>query len=331
MLMTPSLIIPNVTDLDLAQTLDCGQSFRWTAQSDGTYSGIAFGRRVTVALDGTDLIIGDAPKEDEALWRDYFDLGLDYGMVRRQISGLHPILYDTGNDSGLEQESIRNLLDTKAMGIILVPVAEDPDMIRRKTRNKVPVVFLGSKVRSSEVNYVCTDTAAGTELALRHLTHLGHREIVMLCDSKTSGSRSRRISVYRQIMQELGQEPRIFPIPPDEPDLSQAGYQLTRKLLSSGIRFTAIYACKDMLAIGAMGALTEAGIRIPEQVSVVGYDGIDAAALPMIRLTTVAQPRTEMAEQVIDMLCRHAEDLSLPPEHCLAAPQLILRSSTGPV
>ena len=265
------------------------------------------------------------------------DVSSIYGEMYKSLTvaarhrGLHPILYDTGNDSGLEQESIRNLLDTKAMGIILVPVAEDPDMIRRKTRNKVPVVFLGSKVRSSEVNYVCTDTAAGTELALRHLTHLGHREIVMLCDSKTSGSRSRRIFVYRQIMQELGQEPRIFPIPPDEQDLSQAGYQLTRKLLSSGIRFTAIYACKDMLAIGAMGALTEAGIRIPEQVSVVGYDGIDAAALPMIRLTTVAQPRTEMAEQVIDMLCRHAEDLSLPPEHCLAAPQLILRSSTGPV
>ena len=90
--MTPSLIIPNVTDLDLAQTLDCGQSFRWTAQPDGTYSGVAFGRSVTVALDGTDLIIGNAPKEDEALWRDYFDLDLDYGMVRRQISGLHPIL-----------------------------------------------------------------------------------------------------------------------------------------------------------------------------------------------------------------------------------------------
>ena len=102
------------------------------------------------------------------------DVSSIYGEMYKSLTvaarhrGLHPILYDTGNDSGLEQESIRNLLDTKAMGIILVPVAEDPDMIRRKTRNKVPVVFLGSKVRSSEVNYVCTDTAAGTELALRH-------------------------------------------------------------------------------------------------------------------------------------------------------------------
>lgn len=90
--MTPSLTIHNVTDLDLAQTLDCGQSFRWTQQPDGSFSGVAFGRSVNVSLDGGDLIIHNAPKEDEALWRDYFDLGLDYSAVRRQISELHPIL-----------------------------------------------------------------------------------------------------------------------------------------------------------------------------------------------------------------------------------------------
>lgn len=90
--MTPSLTISNVTDLDLAQTLDCGQSFRWTQQPDGSFSGVAFGRSVNVSLNGGDLIIHNASKEDEALWRDYFDLDLDYGAVRRQISELHPVL-----------------------------------------------------------------------------------------------------------------------------------------------------------------------------------------------------------------------------------------------
>ena len=90
--MTPSLTISNVTDLDLAQTLDCGQSFRWTQQPDGSFSGVAFGRSVNVSLNGGDLIIHNASKEDEALWREYFDLDLDYGAVRRQISELHPVL-----------------------------------------------------------------------------------------------------------------------------------------------------------------------------------------------------------------------------------------------
>ena len=90
--MTPSLTISNVTDLDLAHTLDCGQSFRWTQQPDGSFSGVAFGRNVNVSLNGGDLIIHNASKEDEALWREYFDLDLDYGAVRRQISELHPVL-----------------------------------------------------------------------------------------------------------------------------------------------------------------------------------------------------------------------------------------------
>lgn len=87
-----SIIIPNVRDLDLAQTLDCGQSFRWAEQPDGSFSGVAFGRSVNVSLDNTDLIIKNAGEEDFELWRDYFDLGLDYGKVREDISRLHPVL-----------------------------------------------------------------------------------------------------------------------------------------------------------------------------------------------------------------------------------------------
>jgi hypothetical protein len=75
-------------------------------------------------------------------------------------------------------------------------------------------------------------------------------------------------------------------------------------------------------------ALKDAGIRVPEEVSVVGYDGIDAAGLPLIGLTTVAQPRQEMAEAIMDILLRHAEEPSLAPEHFLAKPELMLRSST---
>ena len=265
------------------------------------------------------------------------DVSSIYGEMYKSLAlaarrrGLHLILYDTGNSLSLEQESIENLIHTRAMGIVIVPVSEDAAPIRRQTRSKVPVVFLGGKVRSDEVNYVCSDTSAGTAIALRHLIDLGHRKIVMLCDHKASSSRSRRIAMYQAMMSELESEGQIFTIDPAETDLAQAGYTLTRQLLSSGTRFTALYACKDMLAIGAMGALAEAGIRIPGQVSVVGYDGTDAAALPMIRLTTIAQPRLEMAEHVMDILCRHAENLTAAPEHCLVLPELISRNTTGPV
>ncbi len=85
--------ITGVTDLDLEQTLDCGQSFRWTKQSDGSFKGVAFGKCVSVRLEGTDLYIENASKKDfENIWHDYFDLSLDYGKVRAEIAKLHPVL-----------------------------------------------------------------------------------------------------------------------------------------------------------------------------------------------------------------------------------------------
>ena len=87
-----SITITGVRDLDLEQTLDCGQSFRWTKQDDGSFSGVAFGKYVNISLDGTDMIIKNAVEDDRELWFDYFDLALDYGKIREDISEIHPVL-----------------------------------------------------------------------------------------------------------------------------------------------------------------------------------------------------------------------------------------------
>ena len=92
--MKKFLKFENVTDLDLAQTLDCGQSFRWVEREDGGFDGVAFNRSVTVRLDGTDLYIENADERDRELWHSYFDLGLDYGKISAEISAIHPILAD---------------------------------------------------------------------------------------------------------------------------------------------------------------------------------------------------------------------------------------------
>ncbi|MCH5297593.1 MAG: DNA glycosylase [Ruminococcus sp.] len=81
-----------VTDLDLAQTLDCGQSFRWTENDDGSFSGVAFGKSVRVELKENTLFVYNACLEDCNIWSDYFDLELDYGKIREQISKIHPVL-----------------------------------------------------------------------------------------------------------------------------------------------------------------------------------------------------------------------------------------------
>lgn len=88
-----TVVIDGVKDLDLAQTLDCGQSFRWTEREDGSFEGIAFGKCVTVRLEENTLYIENADKADfENIWYDYFDLSLDYGKIRKEISKIHPVL-----------------------------------------------------------------------------------------------------------------------------------------------------------------------------------------------------------------------------------------------
>ena len=263
------------------------------------------------------------------------DVSSIYGEMFKSLSavarqyGLNLILYDTNNDRTVERDCVRNLIDTMALGIVVVPVSEDVAGIRRMTRSRVPVVYLGGKVRSDAVNYVCSDSAAGAETAMEHLIGLGHRRIALLCDGKVSNSRSRKLDAYRRAMRALGEEEIVLCSGAEEGDLAAAGYGLGRRLLETGTDVTALFAMKDDLAIGAAAALRDAGVSVPGQVSVVGYDGVDASALPLVSLTTVAQPRMEMAEMVIDLIRRHAQEPSAPPEHCLARPRLIVRGSTA--
>jgi len=243
--------------------------------------------------------------------------------------GLHLILYDTNNDPSIEAACVQNLIDTMAMGIVVVPVSENIDHIQRMTRNRVPVVYLGEKVRDASVNYVCADDETGTEMALRHLIERGHRRIAMLCDQKNSDSQSRKIQVYRELMRSIWQKEQIFYSDAPENDMAEAGYRLGKRLLASKADITGLIAINDLMAVGVTGALKEAGIKVPEQMAIVGYDGIDASALPLIKLTTIAQPRMIMAERIMDILQRHAAQPDSVPEHYLAKPQLIIRASTS--
>ena len=251
------------------------------------------------------------------------DVSSIYGEMFKSLNevarrcDLHLILYDTNNDTDVEKWCVQNLIDSMVMGLVVTPVSEDVSGIVDMARGRVPLVFLGGKVTDAAVNYVCSDSTAGTEMALRHLIEDG------------PSSRSSKLAVYRRLMGEIGEPERVFYSSEADGGIMQAGYCQGRRLLGSGEDVTAVFVVKDVMALGVIQALTEAGVKVPEQISVIGYDGIDAAALPMVRLTTVAQPRMEMAEKIIDILRRHAEDPDAAPEHYQAKPQLVIRQSSG--
>ena len=86
------IVFKNVRDLDLKETLDCGQCFRWKEREDGGFFGVVRGRSALARMDGDRLILDGADEADRDMWFDYFDLGLDYGEVRRRLSAIHPVL-----------------------------------------------------------------------------------------------------------------------------------------------------------------------------------------------------------------------------------------------
>ena len=89
------ITVKDIKDFDTAQTLDCGQAFRWKEQSDGSFKGIAYGKAVAIRIQNTDLIIDGADENDfESIWKKYLDLDCDYGQIRKSLEGIHPILHE---------------------------------------------------------------------------------------------------------------------------------------------------------------------------------------------------------------------------------------------
>lgn len=237
------------------------------------------------------------------------------------------ILYDTNRDKNLEKACVQNLIGSMVRGIIVAPVSEDVSDICAICEGRLPIVFLGGRVVDQDKCFVASDSRLGAQSALEYLIEQGHRNIALICDSIDSASRNSKIRIYKKKMKEIGAPERIFYGQGDSTDITAAGYEQTKLMLKTQPDVTAVFVVKDIMAVGVMQAIQEAGLRIPEDISVIGYDGIDAAALPMIDLTTISQPREEMAEQVIDILLRHSQDQTLPPEHAFIPPVLTVRNS----
>lgn len=87
-----SIVFENIADLDLRETLDCGQTFRWKELSDGSFCGVVRGKTAIAVMDGDCLILDGADEADRAMWQDYFDLDLDYGAIKQELSALHPVM-----------------------------------------------------------------------------------------------------------------------------------------------------------------------------------------------------------------------------------------------
>jgi DNA-binding LacI/PurR family transcriptional regulator len=237
------------------------------------------------------------------------------------------VLFNTGDRvPNLEVTAIESLLELRADGLILAAPRVSDEFIERTCR-AVPVVVLNRDTSATCSDSVTNDNIAGAALAVEHCASLGHTSIAHIDGGTGAGAAVRREG-YLRAMRRLGLDAHILTL--EGAFTENGGYTAARALLQRSPLPTAIFAANDICAIGAMQALEEAGLRIPADVSVVGYDNTSLAALRQISLTSVHQFGADIGRIGVDCLAERLDGARSSARHEVVAPTLVVRSSTGP-
>ena len=237
------------------------------------------------------------------------------------------VLFNTGDrQPALEESAIENLLELRVDGLILASPRVD-DKIIAKAGRSVPVVVLNRDTADESSDSVTNDNTAGTSLAVEHCMSFGHRSIAFIKGGAGAGAKA-RCTGYIRAMHDFDLGEHIMTV--DGRHTEDGGYRGAQELLKMKPLPTAIFASNDLCAIGAMNALEEAGLSIPDDVSLVGYDNTSLAALRHVALTTIDQPGNEMGRSAIERLAERIDGERTTPIHDVLTPNLVVRSTTGP-
>ena len=257
-------------------------------------------------------------------------------------SSFLPILTDVHNERSRFERYLEMLLDRRIEGLVVLAnwLFVDINVLADLEKSNIPTATVGRQLKSDHISSVIVDNSMGAHAALEHLYLLGHRKIAFIRGPRQLSDTEPRWRGVRTLARErnLELDPHLIVDLPESGDpfsSFEQGYKLTEELLGRGSPFTALMAFDDMTAFGAIRALGKAGIRVPDQCSVVGFDDVSPAALYSPALTTVRQPMEIMgaavANIVIEAINGRLEKKSVRRIHRKVAPELVVRESTGSV
>lgn len=231
------------------------------------------------------------------------------------------------SDPGLEQElvQVKLMIGRKVDGILIVPQSSASyDNIRRFSE-QIPMVFLSENLRDEPQSYVTVDNTRGAVLATEYLCRLGHRRILYFGKRKST-THQLRADGYMKACSDLGIEPHVLTSEYRRSSI-EYGYKMAQEMFQRHFPYTAIFASTDSNALGIMKAAEEAGISIPGDISLIGFDNIKGAAFPRIELTTIDQPKEEMAVRAVDIMLDSIEKRTESYTHQILIPTLIERKT----
>jgi LacI family transcriptional regulator len=229
-----------------------------------------------------------------------------------------------------ELELTRTLLRYKVDGILITPVQADSLAVNILRNRGVPFFIMNAKSTDPQVNWIDSDNRLGGYMATGHLLGLGHRRFLALYSNRLQGTRD-RLEGFKQAIAEKGLSASDQVLIGDA-TFREDGYRLLKRFIEErGVEAlpTAVVGVNDAVAIGAMECLFEHGVRIPGDVSIIGYDDIYFASLTRVPLTTIHQSKFRMGEIAARGLLEMLREEPGPREghHFLIHPKLVVRES----
>ena len=196
--------------------------------------------------------------------------------------------------------------------------------------HNVPTVFIGARPSSEAVDSVSLDDRGAAALAVQHLLELGHRRIALISGPAVEDCTQDRLAAYLAAISACGVVPDASLIV--EGDWSAtSGFEAIGKLCSDGNPFTALFAMNDRMAIGAIRALRERGARVPQDISVIGFDDLPLASYFDPPLTTMRQDMFGIGREAARLLIRAVEQPDLPRHQLRIPAELVVRGSTAAI
>jgi DNA-binding LacI/PurR family transcriptional regulator len=250
--------------------------------------------------------------------------------------GYHILLNNGSYDLESEEEQLDELLKLKVAGLIVSPPLKSVRQIRRSMWNRLrrqqfPLVLLNRDVGPGIFHQISPDNAEGVRLSTEMLSRLGHKRVAYISGVPDVLPVRQRLAAFQTCAAQYGleQEARLIET---SSFAAQGGYEAAQRLWRNCRRKpTAIMALTDTVAAGVLKFLSDAGVEVPEEVSVTGFDGTPQAQFSLIGITTIEAPLFEMGRKAVEMLDQAIRQPGRAPESLIMPVRLIVRQSTGAV
>jgi DNA-binding LacI/PurR family transcriptional regulator len=263
--------------------------------------------------------------------------GIQAGL---QPASYLPLLMDAQTGRGQFDSYLKMILERRAEGVIVIAswIFDEANLLSDIEKNNVPIMIVSRDLTARGVSSVLVDNEAGGALAMRHLYELGHRRIAVIRGPEELFDSAPRWAGVQSVAAETGIQfdaGLVFQLPGlvDPASSFEGGLDCARRMLASGHTFTAVLAFDDLTALGVVRGLNGAGVRVPKDCSVVGFDDVLPAVVATPSITTIRQPLKEMGLLAAEWMLEAVETREKGSGQKLrlhkAQPELVRRMSTA--